>query len=244
MPNTPPLEKPRNENWRPELTRLPELTEHRLRVRARWRKAARFLLRCLTRTEVVGLENFPTEGPALVVTNHLGDADVMVGVAYFPVLPDVIAKAELFDTPLLGKWMDAYGVIWVHRGQPDRRTLRVALQSLGEGRMVGMAPEGRQSVTGQLEEGTGGAAYLALKAGAARNQPIPIVPVALTGTENANVYGSLRRLRRGRITMTVGPAICLDMEEDWRAAVPHGTEGIMRALASLLPEEYRGVYAS
>jgi 1-acyl-sn-glycerol-3-phosphate acyltransferase len=180
----------------------------------------------------------------LIVTNHLGDADVIVGVAYFPVLPDVIAKAELFDTPLLGKWMDAYGVIWVHRGQPDRRTLRVALQSLGEGRMVGMAPEGRQSVTGQLEEGTGGAAYLALKAGAARNQPIPIVPVALTGTENANVYGSLRRLRRGRITMTVGPAICLDVEEDWRAAVPYGTERLMRALASLLPEEYRGVYAS
>lgn len=244
MPNISPIEKPRNDNWRPELTRLPELTEKRLRARARWRIAARFLLRCLTHTEVFGLENLPTEGPALIVTNHLGDADVVVGVAHFPVLPDVIAKAELFDTPLLGKWMDAYGVIWVHRGQPDRRTLRAALQALNEGRMVGLAPEGRQSVTGQLEEGTGGAAYLAYKAGEARKQPIPIVPVALTGTENANVFGSLRRLRRGHLTMTIGPVFYLKPEVDWRSAIPRGTDQIMRTLASLLPVAYRGVYAS
>ena len=226
------------------MTRLPELTEKSLRARRRWQQAARFLVRWLTRTEVSGLENFPAEGPALIVVNHLGDADVMVGLAYFPVIPDVIAKAELYDTPILGKWMDAYGLIWVHRGQPDRRTLRAALQALGEGRMVSLAPEGRQSVTGELEEGTGGAAYLAVKAGMARNQPIPIVPVAFTGTENENVFGSLRRLRRGRVTMTIGPVFYLEQDADWRAAIPRGTERIMQSLAQLLPAEYRGVYAA
>lgn len=241
---TPPSEKPRNARWRPELTRLPELTAQRLRARYWWRQAARFLLRWLTRTEVSGLENFPTEGPALIVINHLGDADVMVGLAYFPVIPDVLAKAELFDAPILGKWIEAYGAIWVHRGQPDRRALRAVLQALEAGRMVGLAPEAQQSVTGKLEEGTGGAAYLALKAGAARNQPIPIVPVGLTGTENANVFGSLRRLRRGQITMTIGPVVCLEQVADWRAAIPQGTEQIMRALAKLLPVDYQGIYGS
>jgi 1-acyl-sn-glycerol-3-phosphate acyltransferase len=244
MPNTDiPIEKPRNENWRPELTRLPELTPQRLRARRWWKYAARFLVRWLTRTKVSGLENFPAEGPVLIVVNHLGDADVLIGLAYFPVIPDVIAKAELFDTPILGKLMDAYGVIWVHRGQPDRRTLRAALQGLGEGRMISLAPEGRQSVTGKLEEGTDGAAYLAVKAGAARNHPIPIVPVAFTGTENANVFGSLRRLRRGRVTMTIGAVFYLEQNTDWRAAIPRYTDRIMHSLAQLLPVEYQGIYA-
>lgn len=243
MPDPTSPAKPRNENWRPELTRLPELTPARVRARLWWQRAARFLIGWLTRAEVVGLENFPAQGPALIVVNHLGDADVVLGLAYFPIAPEVLAKAELYDEFLLGKAMEAYGVIWVHRGQPDRRALRAALQALEAGRMVGLAPEGRQSVTGELEEGTEGAAYLALKAAAARQAPIPIVPVALTGSGNAQVYGYLRRLRRPRVTMTVGPAIYLEPEADWRAAVPRGTEQIMRALARLLPVEYQGVYA-
>lgn len=244
MPDQPtPLSKPINENWRPELTRLPDLTPARSRARRWWRWFARALIRVLTRTEVSGLENFPAHGPALIVVNHLGDADVVVGLAYFPIMPEVLGKAELYDVALLGKWMDAYGVIWVHRGQPDRRALRAALQGLAEGRMVGLAPEGRQSVTGELEEGTHGAAYLAVKAGAARQQSIPIVPVAFTGTENEKVYGSLRRLRRARITMTVGPVFYLDATNDKHEALSQGTTKIMRALARLLPPEYQGVYA-
>lgn len=234
--------KPRNEAWRPELTRLPELTAKRLWARGLWRRVARWAARLLTRTEVFGLEHFPLQGPALIVVNHLGDADVAIGLAYFPILPDALAKAELYDAPLLGKWMDAYGVIWVHRGQPDRRALRATVQALQEGRMVGLAPEGRQSVTGALEAGTGGAAYLALKAQEALGQPIPILPVAFTGTENKNVFGSLRRLRRGRITMTVGPIFYLERQEDLREAIDAGTEIIMRSLAGLLPVEYQGVY--
>ncbi|GAB4581230.1 MAG: lysophospholipid acyltransferase family protein [Anaerolineales bacterium] len=243
MPETTPLSKPRNENWRPELTRLPELTPARVRARQRWQATARFLIRWLTRTEVTGLENFPPQGPALIVVNHLGDADVVVGIAHFPIIPEVLAKAELYDIPLLGRAMEAYGPIWVHRGQPDRRALRAALQALSDGRMVALAPEGRQSVTGGLEEGTEGAAYLALKAGDVRGKPIPIVPVAFTGTENDYVYGHLKRLRRARLTMTIGPVFCLDQADDWRTAIPRGTEKIMYALASLLPLEYRGVYA-
>jgi 1-acyl-sn-glycerol-3-phosphate acyltransferase len=239
-----PIQKPRTKNWRPELTRLPELTEKRLRARRQWQKAARFLVRWLTCAEVSGLENFPHTGPALVVVNHLGDADAMVALAYFPLLPDAIAKSELYDFPLLGKWMDAYGVIWVHRGQPDRRTLRASLEALVEGRIVSLAPEGRESVTGELEEGTGGAAYLAVKAGEVLNKPIPIVPVAFTGTENSNVYGSLRHFKRGRVTMTIGKEFFLDQEPDWKKAIPLGTEKIMRSLAHLLPTEYQGVYAS
>src|SRR4030067_146028 len=117
----------------------------------------------------------------MVVSNHLGDADLIVGMAYSPYEVEILSKAELYDYPILGKLMDAYGVIWVHRGQPDRRALRAALEALRQGRVVGIAPEGRESLTGSLEEGTGGAAYLALKADG------PILPVTFTGTQKATV---------------------------------------------------------
>jgi 1-acyl-sn-glycerol-3-phosphate acyltransferase len=134
--------------------------------------------------------------------------------------------------------MGAYGVIWVHRGQPDRRALRAALQGLGEGRMVAIAPEGRESLSGALEEGTRGAAFLALKAG------VPILPITLTGTENWRVYGNLKRLRRPEITITVGKPFTLDAAGDQRLALQQGTLKIMQTLADQLPQEYRGVYRS
>jgi 1-acyl-sn-glycerol-3-phosphate acyltransferase len=91
-------------------------------------------------------------------------------------------------------------------------------------------------VTGALEEGAPGAAYLALKSGA------PILPVTFTGTENNNVYGSLKRLRRAEISLTVGKLFYLDQTGNWRQAVNLGTQQIMRTLAEQLPPKYRGVY--
>ena len=74
-----------------------------------------------------------------------------------------LTKIELYEIPLLGKVLDLYGVIWVRRGQPDRRALRAVMEAMDDKRMVAIAPEGRESLTGALEEGTGGAAYLALR---------------------------------------------------------------------------------
>jgi len=172
-----------------------------------------------------------------VVTNHLGDADLLVGMAYAPFEVEILSKAELYDYPMLGKLMDAYGVIWVHRGQPDRRALRSALEALRQGRVVGIAPEGRESVTGSLEEGTGGAAYLALKA------DVPIIPVTFTGTENQRIYANLKRLRKTRVTMTVGCQFRLEDQSGRRQAIDAGTQKIMQTLAEQLPPEYHGVYA-
>ncbi len=228
--------KPVSEVWRPHLTRLPELTKRRLRWRKLWQLVSRLLIRWLTVAEVNGLENFPEQGPALIVTNHLGDADVPLGLAFLPVAPDGLAKAELYDYPVLGKLLDAYGVIWVHRGRPDRRALRAALQGLAQGRFIALAPEGRQSVTGALEEGAGGAAYLAWKA------QVPVLPITFVGTEDKNVYGSLKRFRKPKISLTIGKMFHLDPYPNRREAVRQGTHKIMRALARQLPPAYRGVY--
>ena len=234
-PPSPPV-KPVTRLWQPALTRLPRLTPARRAFRGFMLGLLRILSFICLRPSVHGLENFPRQGPALVVINHLGDADTALLASALPVTPDALGMIELYAQPILGKLFDWYGIIWLHRGQPDRRALRAALKGLAEGRIMIIAPEGRYSLMDGLEPGGNGAAYLALKSDA------PIVPVALTGTENASVFGHLRRLRRAPVTLTVGVPFHLTNQADRQDALRAGTRQTMTALAGLLPVEYRGVY--
>lgn len=236
MSTLPP--KPVTEVWKPELVRLPRLT----RLRRAFRYFSHGLLKliaqiCLNVT-VEGMEKFPKTGPLLIVMNHLGDADAVAVVSALPVPPDALGKIELYDLPILGKLMDWYGVIWLHRGRPDKRALRAALDGLAEGRVIAIAPEGRYSLSGALEEGTGGAAFLAYKSGA------PVLPVAVIGTENENVYGHLKRFRRAPVQVRVGEMFKLEEQASARReALERGTSQVMAVLADLLPEKYRGKYS-
>jgi 1-acyl-sn-glycerol-3-phosphate acyltransferase len=235
--------KPATDWWRPDLVKLPRLTRQRKLFRVLGRLAAKIMVFATMKPVVRGMENFPRRGPALIVINHLGDADVVLLAASIPVTIDGMGKIELNDHWLVGPVFRAYGVIFVHRGRPDRKALRAALDGLAEGRLIALAPEGRQSVEGKLEEGTEGAAFLALKSG------VQIVPVAMTGTENDNIYNR-KWWQRARVTLSVGKPFQLVEQADRevpkrlrdQAMLRDGTRQIMESLASLLPEAYVGNY--
>lgn len=229
--------KPVSQLWRPERTRLPRLTRGRRAFRACMRLVCRFLVFACTRVSLAGMENFPRKGPALVVTNHLGDGDLVLVVACLPAYGEILAKIELIDLPVIGRLMDAFGVIWVHRGRPDRKALRIALEALHTGRFVGIAPEGRESLAGGLEVATRGAAFLALHSG------VPIVPVTVTGTENGQILSNLRQLRRTAVSLTVGEPFVLPQPAKGRTALRDGTRLMMERLARQLPAELRGAYS-
>ncbi len=233
-PSIPP--KPVTDWWRPDLVALPKLTL----VRRLFRWLARGLTKLVTfatmRATVRGMENFPKRGPAIIVINHLGDADVVLLAASISTTIDGMGKIELYEHWFVGPFFRAYGVIWVHRGRPDRKAIRAALDGLAEGRMIALAPEGRQSLIHGLEEGNEGAAFLAMKSGA------PIVPVAMTGTENQNTYGHLKRLKRAPVTLSVGKPFRLREQADRQEMMREGTRQIMESLAGLLPDAYRGRY--
>lgn len=231
-----PPKKPRSATIKSDNTRLPRLSRSRRPFRSLTRIVCRLLLWLLADVEATGIENIPRHGPALIVTNHLGDADGLLVIAYSPYHFDWLAKSELYDIPILGKIIDAYGVIWIRRGQPDRAALRAALEGLAEDRCIGLAPEGRESLTGSLEAGTFGAAYLALKA------DVPLVPVTFTGTMNKNVYNNMKRLQRTKISVTFGSPFRLDAHGDRRTSMQRGTLTIMETLARQLPPKYRGEY--
>jgi 1-acyl-sn-glycerol-3-phosphate acyltransferase len=129
------------------------------------------------------------------------------------------------------------GIIWVHRGQPDRRAISAALEAFRDGRMVLIAPEGRESLTGALEPGTEGSAFLALEAG------VPVVPVTLTGSEGRHIEDNLKRFRRSPVSVTIGKPFNLPFHKKDPGALQEGTRVIMESLARQLPTEFRGFYA-
>lgn len=230
-----PEPKPVTDWWRPDLVALPKLTLSRRVFRIFGRGLAKLLTFYMLDAEISGVENFPKQGPAIIVINHLGDADAVLLAAAIPNTIDAMGKIELNEHWLAGPVLRAYGVIWVHRGKPDRKAVRAALDGLSQGRMIALAPEGRQSIQGGLEEGTEGAAFLAMKSGA------PIVPVAMTGTENENVYNG-KFWKRAKATLAIGKPFHLKKHDDRQAMLREGTRQIMEALAELLPEDYQGKY--
>lgn len=228
--------KPKSQIYRAEITRLPELTTWRRFFRRLVKLLAQILTRFFLKISITGQENFPSSGSTLIVANHLGDADVVVGLALSPRPLELVMKSEIYSFPFLGWIFEQYGVIWIHRGRPDRKALRTAIQALEQERMVCIAPEGRESLTGSLEKGTRGAAYLAYQSQA------PILPITYTNTENWRIINNLKHFKKTDITITIGRTFNLEIDGNQRNALNSGTQEIMRRLASQLPKQYRGVY--
>lgn len=195
----------------------------------------RVLVNGLTQHTVIGLENFPKDGPFLVVSNHLSMMDAPIVFLNCPRRMVVFAADKWKHTPGLKHLCETVGVIWVARGEADLDAIKTSIAFLKAGGVMGMAPEGTRSHIAQLQRGKTGAAYLADRA------RVPLVPVAVTGSQN--VGSSLKRLRRAVVTYTIGQPFWLP--SDGRAKgekLQAYTDLIMCHIAALLPPEYRGVY--
>lgn len=198
----------------------------------------RFLFAIFSRSEVSGREHLPPGGPLIVAFNHLGHLDGPLIIANVPWSVEALVLADLLGVPVIGPILRLYGVILVHRDEFDREVLKRALNVLREGRVLALAPEARQSPTHTLIEGRPGTAYLSLLSGA------PILPIAITGTEN--VFDELKRWRRPRLTLTIGAPFSLPgplaKGAERKAQLTAGRDEIMQRIAALLPPKYRGVY--
>jgi 1-acyl-sn-glycerol-3-phosphate acyltransferase len=218
-----------------------ETKTYSLEIRG-WYRVARgivnLLIRLFARLEVEGLEHLPEQGSYLVITNHLHWLDPPLLMAILPHRAYVFAAAKRENHWFFGPLFRSLDAIFVHRGEVDRKALRQALAVLEGGGLLGMAPEGTRSSTGAMQQGHGGAAYLAYRARAC------VVPVVTTGQEK--VFPSLWRLRQARIRVVFAPPFGPPIPAGARANLAEiraFTEEIMYRLAAMLPPEYRGLYA-
>lgn len=199
-----------------------------------WVRALLFLD---TNRDVRGKENVPREGPLIIVSNHLNNADAPILTAEMPRQISWLTKAEWFKTPFIGWMFGAGGMIPVRRFAADLHALRAAQARLQEGGCLGMFPEGTRSRDGVLHEGEPGSALIALRTGA------PIQPIAIWGTENVKLPKDVF-LKRTKVHVRYGKPFTLPRSDRvTRDDVDQATTTIMRSIAALLPEKYRGYYA-
>jgi 1-acyl-sn-glycerol-3-phosphate acyltransferase len=197
-----------------------------------------FLVYC-RKFEVVGREHVPPQGPLILVSNHLNNADPPAVALAVPRLPTFMAKREMTTWPVLGPAFRAFGAFPVRRGEADLSALRAATEVVNGGAMLVMFPEGTRSRTGGLGKGHPGTAIIALRTGA------PILPVAVTGTEGVRwPWIFLQPYSIKHVKVTIGEPFHLPpVERVTSEAAAQATDTIMRRIAALLPPNYRGAYA-
>jgi 1-acyl-sn-glycerol-3-phosphate acyltransferase len=203
------------------------------------RGIVRLLINLIARVEVSGYEYLPAEGNCVVATNHLGIIDVPMGLYALNRWDMFVMIGEKWEKVGLFRWAAKYfNLIFIDRFNPDIKTLRKVISLMEENRILVIAPEGTRSRTGSLIEAKPGVSYLAAKLDR------PIVPVAITGTEDKVLLANLKKLRRSHITVTAGPAFALPPlpRENRDEALKQYTDEIMCHIAAILPERYRGVY--
>ncbi len=193
----------------------------------------------MAQIEITGIENVPSEGPAIVVFNHRSYFDpTVMGYVSAKAGRTVrsLGKKEVFDVPIIGKIMRGMGGVRVDRGTGSDEPLQAAAAALAGGELLMMAPEGtipRGPAFFEPElKGRWGAARLAAMTKA------PVIPVGLWGTEK--VWPRSARLpnldprNRPLVTANVGEPVGLKYK-----SADADTKRIMKALVDLLPAEAR-----
>ena len=190
------------------------------------RPVARILLKSYWKIRVHGSEHVPSSGPVILAANHLALLDGPVLVTMTRRLTFAMAKRELF-VGIGGRLLAQIGQISVNRQEPDLKAIRRAVQVLRSDKVLAVFPEGVR-VAGEVAWARGGAAYLAMVAGA------PVVPVAILGTREAGQTKSQLPGRRRPIHIVFGPPIAVD-QHPWprrKHEVAELTERLRRVLAA------------
>lgn len=205
------------------------------------------ILKLLFRPWAKGLDNVPAEGAAILASNHLSFSDSI----FLPLMvrrPVIfLAKSEYFTgTGLKGRLtalffrlsnqlpMDRSG------GAASELSLQAGKDVLGGGGLLGIYPEGTRSPDARLYRGKVGVARLALQT------RVPVIPVAMIGTEKVQPIGKrLPNIRR--IGVIFGQPLDFSryygMEDD-RLIQRAVTDEIMYELMRLSGQEYVDDYAA
>ena len=201
-------------------------------------KTCSFIVRCLTRVEVQGLENLPERGPAIFAGNHISLFDlVILGSAVWR----LNVRAAVTPTFLIfekWRWLahpyaSQFGhAIYIRRGEADLDALAAAREVLAAGGALAIAPEGRPT-RGALTRAKPGVAHLARETGA------PIWPLAIFGHDRA--FSFWKRFRRVPVQIRLGAKLL--PRQLGGPGLQGQADAVMQSIAALMPPEYRGAYS-
>lgn len=202
------------------------------------------LARMLWRPRIIGRKNVPKRGPVILASNHRSFIDSPAITLMAPRKVSFLAKQEYFTgSGVRGAVSRAFfggiGAIGVERGAGSaaQHALDLGLERLEAGEAFAIYPEGTRSLDGRLYKGRTGVAWLALTSGA------PVVPVALTGTEEVQPVGS-KVPKLAKVTIEFGEPLDLSGfgEASSGRARRHATDAVMEAIQELSGQEAANAY--
>ncbi|MFM7211535.1 MAG: lysophospholipid acyltransferase family protein [Actinomycetota bacterium] len=204
-------------------------------------------LRVLYRPWTEDMGVIPTQGPAILVSNHLSFSDSF----FLPLVVDrritFLAKQEYFTGKgikgLISKaFFTGVGQVPIDRssGRAAEAAIHTGLRVLSDGHLLGIYPEGTRTADGRLYRGKTGVARMALES------RVPVIPVAMIGTYEIQPPGQVRPHIR-RVGIRFGQPLDFsryDGLEGDRFVLRSVTDEIMYALMELSDQEYVDVYAA
>jgi len=167
------------------------------------RAVLRFFMCFVFRIKVVGKENVPMDGSAMLAVNHRSNWDPVIAGVTSPRKLRFMAKSELFKNKLIGNIITACGAFPIQRGKGDIGAIKGALTLLKNGELMLIFPEGRRVKENENVEAKPGAVMLAIRS------QVPIIPTYISGK-----YGWL-----SKITVTFGEPVYFDEYYDTKPVV-------------------------
>ncbi len=178
---------------------------------------------CGIRVEITGLEFLPSDGPALLASQHQSAFDTLVWMTLLP-RPSYVIKRELTHIPMFGPLLTAAGMIAVNR-KAGAAALRSLLQATdaarSTGRQIVIFPEGTRVPPGETVPLQPGIAAIAARLA------LPVLPVA---TDSGLRWGRRAFMKYpGVIHIAIGPPLPVGTS---RAALLTGVEAHWRCCAA------------
>ncbi len=208
-----------------------------LREVMRWLSKLAFGL--LTDLTVEGQENFPKNGPLIVIGNHFSFVDPAAFVRVCPVPLEFIGGAVNPHAPEILLFIPRlWGYMPVRRGTGSTFALREAEKVLERGGVLAVFPEAGNWAQ-VLRPARPGAAFLASRSEAR------ILPVGLDGMDQ--VFPALAKFKRAKVTIKIGkpfgPVEITGKGREKREQIDELGHEMMRQIAELIPPEKRGHYS-
>lgn len=192
----------------------------------------------LSDLEIQGEENLPEKGPLLVIANHFSFIDPVAVLRSLPYPIEFVGGAEFPHAPTIVKSIPKWwGYYPVFRGTGSRFALRAAEQILAQEGVLGIMPEGGAWAE-VLRPARPGAAFLASQTGAR------VLPLGIQGLNDIFPIKIGKRPKAiVKIGQPVGPFKATGKGRIKRAQLDEIGLELMKAIAALIPDQYRGFLA-
>jgi 1-acyl-sn-glycerol-3-phosphate acyltransferase len=192
----------------------------------------KILVSLLADVEVHGRERLPERGPVILAGNHVAAMEAVLMAVVTPGMVEFLGNGDIPFDPNYAFIANTYDLIPINRGNLDSKGLKMALEVLSQGGILGIFPEGGIWDPAQMQAQTG-VAWLSFRSGA------PILPIGFGGMNGA--LKNAMKLKRPHLSMTVGqllpPVQLQNPTLSMKTNLEHAANHILEAINALVPSE-------